>query len=51
MAADDSLSSQQSFGANAELSGGHDGSHMDLPSSPEAQDDKDMDADWVTSSS
>ena len=24
---------------------------MDLPSSPEAQDDKDMDADWDTSSS
>jgi hypothetical protein len=51
MAADDSSSSHQSFGANTELSRGQDGSNMDLPSSPEAQDDKDMDADWDTSSS
>ena len=51
MAADDSPSSHQSFGTNAELSGGQAGSNMDLLSSPEAQDDKDMDADWDTSSS
>jgi hypothetical protein len=51
MVAIDSPSSHQSFGMNTELSGGQDGSDMDLPSSAEAQDDKDMYADWDTSSS